>query len=263
MAKYKLGLALSGGGIRGACHLGVLKALEEIGLKPDCVSGVSVGAIVGALYSDGQPLDVCLKFFENSKLTKSVKLNMPKNGGLANTDSFRKQITDILNARTFSELKIPLVINATNLNSGKVKYFKSGELIDAVVASASVPVLFNPVKIGDDYYVDGGIMSNLPAEVIRKDCDMVIGVHVNPIWPMDGQMGLKTVAERVFHLAVNGNTFREKSFCDLVIDMKADQDVGMFQSSMAEYLMEVGYRTAMKAFKKTDFTKYGLNVNIF
>lgn len=77
------------------------------------------------------------------------------------------------------------------------------------------------------------------------------------------QMGLITVTERVFHLAVNGNTYKEKSFCDLVVDMKPEKNVGMFETSKSDYMMKMGYDTAMEDFKNFDFSKYGLSCSLF
>lgn len=265
MAKYKFGLALSGGGIRGVAHIGVLKALDEIGLKPDIVSGVSAGAIVGAMYADGRSIEDMVGFFEKSSFTKGVKLNMPKNGGFANVKGYKNYLDKMLQAENFENLRTPLIVGATDLLAGTIAYFSSGNLVDAVVASASVPVLFNPAKIGSRYYVDGGFLCNLPAEVLRSQCDFIMGVHVNPILPLPSntKMGLVTVTERVFHLAVNGNTYKEKSFCDLVIDMKSDKDIGMFESSQSDYMMQMGYNTAMEGFKNFDFSKFGLNCKLF
>lgn len=263
MSKYKIGLALSGGGIRGVAHLGVLKAMEEFGIAPQIISGVSAGAIIGAMYSDGRSVEEMLGFFENSSFKRGVKLNMPKNGGFVNVNGYRSYLEKFMKARDFSELRIPLIVNATDLEEGTIAYFDSGNIIDAVVASASVPVLFNPAKIGKRFYVDGGILCNLPAEILRKDCDFVLGVHVNPIWPLppSTKYGMKAVAERVFHLAVNGNTYNSKMYCDLVIDLKRDREVGMFESSMSEYLMRIGYEAAVAAFETFDFRKYGIQVN--
>ncbi|MBQ0029488.1 MAG: patatin-like phospholipase family protein [Bacteroidales bacterium] len=261
--KYKLGLALSGGGIRGVAHIGVLKALEEYGLKPDVISGVSAGSIVAAMYADGHSVEEMLSFFQQSSFAKSTKLNMPKNGGFMSTKGYANYLKQILKATTFEELEIPLIINATELQTGTIEYFTSGDLLSAVVASSSVPILFNPTKRNGKYYVDGGVLCNLPAQVLREDCDIVIGVHVNPILPMPEKTnyGIMTVAERVFHLAVNGNTVKEKSFCDIVIDMCRNQPVGMFESSKSNYLMDFGYETAIAALKNFDFDRFGFTLS--
>lgn len=255
---YDVGVALSGGGIRGVAHLGVLKALEEFGLKPNIISGVSAGAIVGSLYAVGYSIPEIEDFFIKSSFSKNIRFNMPKNGGITSSKGYRNYLESYLGDKTFEDLDIPLIVNAAELFSGHNEYFSTGSLVNAVVASASVPVLFSPAEINDKLYVDGGIFCNLPAEVIRPKCKLLIGVHVNPILPIkkSTNVGLINVAERVFHLAINGNTFHEKSFCDLVIDMKRNKSIGMFESSKSSELYDMGYETAVKALSSFDFSNF-------
>lgn len=277
MSKYKIGLALSGGAIRGVAHLGVLKAMEEYGLAPGKIAGVSAGAIVGALYADGRSVQEILDFFENSSFNKRVKFQMPKLVDLKKSDGFhmpkfrelvkydgyKDYLAKTLKARRFSDLRIPLVVNATDLQMGEIAYFDSGELLGPVVASASVPFVFEPAVIGGKSYVDGGILCNLPAEVLRNECDLLIGVHCNPIWPdaPGTKYGWRSLADRTIHLAVNGNTAVSKHYCDIVIEMRRDRDVGMFEASQCEYLLQNGYQSAIDAFRNFDFEKFGIHVN--
>jgi NTE family protein len=247
--KYKIGVAMSGGGAKGIAHLGVLKALEEYGIKIDVISGVSVGAIIGALYADGHSTDKINRFFQNNRLFQMVSFNLPKNGGLANTDRFKQQLGNMLRAKTFEELKIPLIVNATELNAGKNVYFQSGELLNSVIASASVPIFFNPTNINGKLYVDGGMFCNLPASVLKEKCETVIGIHVNPISHKDSTNGLLSVAERAFHLAVNGNTIQQKACCDIVIETREAKKFGMFDVSKADIIFQIGYDEANKVLK--------------
>jgi len=143
---YKIGIALSGGGIKGLCHAGVLKALEEQGIKPGILSGVSAGAIVGALYADGYTPDEIAKLFEDISFRQMTKFRIP-DGGLFRIDAFENFMFRNLRAKTFEELNIPLRIVATNLDKGQSVVFEKGNLIDPIVASCSVPVLFIPKKI--------------------------------------------------------------------------------------------------------------------
>ena len=256
MAKeYKIGVALSGGGAKGIAHLGVLKALEEHGVKIDVLSGVSVGAIIGALYADGHTTEEINRFFQKNSLFQMVSFNLPKNGGLANTNRFKNQLGSMLRAKTFEELNIPLIVNATELNAGKNVYFKSGELLNCIIASASVPVFFNPANINGKLYVDGGIFCNLPASVLKENCETVIGVHTNPISYKESTSGLLDVAERTFHLAINGNTIQQKAYCDIVIETKEAKKFGMFDVSKADTIFQIGYNEANKVLKKYDFIK--------
>ena len=256
--KHKIGVALSGGGAKGIAHLGVLKALEEYGIKIDIISGVSVGAIIGALYADGHSTEEINTFFQKNSLFQMVSFNLPKNGGLANTDRFKNQLGSMLRAKTFEELNIPLIINATELNAGKNVYFQSGELLSCVIASASVPVFFNPTNIDGKLYVDGGMFCNLPASILKEDCEIVIGVHTNPIAHKESTSGLLDVAERTFHLAVNGNTIQQKAYCDIIIEMKEVKKFGMFDVSKADTIFQIGYEEANKILKKYDFEKAGI-----
>ena len=256
--KYKIGLALSGGGIKGVAHLGVLKALEERGIKIDIISGVSVGGIIGALYADGHTTDEIHHFFQKNSLFQMVSLNLPKNGGLVNTDRYKHQLGKMLRAKTFEELSIPLIVNATELNAGKNVYFKSGELLNCIIASASVPIFFNPINIDGKLYVDGGMFCNLPASILKEDCEIVIGVHTNPISPKESTSGLLDVAERTFHLAVNGNTIQQKTYCDILIETKEAKKYGMFDVSKADTIFQIGYDEANKILQKYDFGKVGI-----
>ena len=258
--KYKVGLALSGGGAKGIAHLGVLKALEERGIKVDVISGVSVGAIVGALYADGHSTEEINDFFQKSSLFQMVSFNLPKNGGLANTDRYKKHLGSVLRAKTFEELNIPLIVNATELNAGKNVYFKSGELLSCIIASASVPIFFNPTNINGKLYVDGGLFCNLPASVLKADCEIVIGVHTNPTSHKESTSGLLDVAERTFHLAINGNTIEQKTYCDIVIETKDAKKFGMFDVAKADSIFKIGYDEANKILKNFDFSKAGIEV---
>ncbi len=259
----KIGLALSGGGAKGIAHLGVLKVLEERGIQVDYISGVSAGAIMGALYADGNtPEDIC-QFIQKSDLYHMVSFTLPRHGGLTRMDDFRRFIDDKIKAETFQDLRIPLVINATELNEGKNVYFEEGPLIDCVIASASVPIFFKPMKICDKLYVDGGLFCNLPASILRKKgCDVIIGVHVNPITCEDSFEGIRDVSERVFHLAVNGNTIDQKKDCDILIETFRAREYGMFDASKADEIYKIGYEDASIAINSVDWDEMKTRVRI-
>jgi NTE family protein len=168
--RYKTGVILSGGGARGFAHAGILKALNEAGIYPDVISGVSAGAIVGAFYADGfSPVEIFKIFSQNKKFFNYAKISVPKSG-LFRTIGLEENLSENLRAKTFEDLKIPLFIAATNMNIGKIEYFNSGDLVDKIIASASIPVLFHPVEIEDNYYADGGVIDNFPIFPIIRDC---------------------------------------------------------------------------------------------
>ncbi|NLH24177.1 MAG: patatin-like phospholipase family protein, partial [Bacteroidales bacterium] len=167
--KYELGIAFGGGGTRGYYHAGVLKRLLELGYKPQIVAGTSVGAIVAAMYAQGLSTGSMLDAFNVLTLKDFLAPRIPKEY-LTDSKPVRLILEKTLKAKTFEELEIPLKIVATCLESGKEVVFDSGSLIDAIIASCSVPVVFPPVKIQGKHYVDGGVIRNVPVSVIRREC---------------------------------------------------------------------------------------------
>lgn len=246
---YKLGISLSGGGIRGMAHLGIIQAMEEHGLKPDIISGVSAGAIVGALYADGNsPKDIA-RFFQEQKFFQLAKVSLPTKSILT-SERFYKAVGQLFRASTFEELNIPLVINITDLTDGHPVFINSGPLLDIVVASSSIPIILNPIEIGGRQYVDGGLTCNLPAKIIRSQCEQLIGVHVNHIPTTPPLHSIWEIAERAYHITLEANTIEEKKVCDLVIEPVKVRKYGLFEVGNSEKIFELGYEAGMKALDK-------------
>ena len=240
---YNIGIALSGGGIKGLCHAGVLKALEENGIRPDILSGVSAGAIVGALYADGYSPDEIASFFEGMEFRKMAQPQIP-DGGFFKINNFEKFLDKKLRAKTFEELRIPLRVVATNLDKGLSVVFSKGNLIDAIIASASVPVLFSPKKIDGDYYVDGGVFKNFPVSTIRADCEKVIGINASPLIVANSKMNVLNVAQRSYHFMFKANILHDKELCDLLIEPVDIANYEMFDTQKSKEIFELGYITA-------------------
>ena len=125
--KYKIGLVLSGGGVRGFAHLGVLQALHERGIYPDVISGTSAGALAGVLYCDGYSPKEIFKIMKSSSWLNYMRPTLPRYG-LLQISGITKILESHLHAKTYNELKVPLYVAATDLNHGKVVYFSEGEL---------------------------------------------------------------------------------------------------------------------------------------
>lgn len=151
----------------------------------------------------------------------------------------------MMRSTTFEDLNIPIIVSATDLIEGKATYFSTGELIDPLIASSSVPLLFNPVKIDGKLYIDGGIMSNIAASVLRADCEYLIGIHVNPICRQEVTTGIASVSNRVFDLVINGSsTESEKAVCDAIINTEKACKYGMFGTDKADEIFKIGYEAA-------------------
>ncbi|HAJ99704.1 MAG TPA: hypothetical protein DCM62_06745 [Bacteroidales bacterium] len=243
--KYKTGLVLSGGGTRGFAHLGALKALHENQIEPDIIAGVSAGSIVGAYYADGKDADLALKALTSKKLFGFLEPMIPKSG-LIKMGGFIKTLRQTLSATTFDELKIPLHIYAVNINTSEYTLFNSGELIPAVVASSSIPVIFPPVNIQNQYYLDGGLINNFPVEELRNICDTLIGINVNPIGDLKNLTSIKEVAERSFHIFIRNQATSKEKLCDIYIEPSGLERYGLLSISKAHEIFDIGYNETLK-----------------
>lgn len=245
---YHIGIALSGGGIKGVCHAGVLKALNEFNITPDVLSGVSAGAVVGALYADGYSPDEIGKMFDDVSFRGWTQIGLP-NGGFFSIDPFVKFMRKTLRAKTFEELKIPLRVVATNLDEGKSETFTSGDLVDAIAASCSVPVLFKPRKINGKNYVDGGVFKNFPVSILREDCERVIGVNASPLVADKYKLSIVNVALRSYHFMFKANILHDKELCDFLIEPTDMGNFDTFDVEHAREIFELGYQTACNRVK--------------
>ncbi len=243
MQKKKLGVSLSGGGVRGFGHLAALKAMNERGIYPDILSGTSAGALVAVFYADGMPPDRISTLFKGVKLSGLMEMTLMKEG-IFTTARLCGFLEKHLKARTFEELRLPVRVIASDFEEGKVRVFSEGELIPAVAASCCVPVVFAPVQIGGRYYVDGGVFSNFPVSAIRDECETLIGVNVSPVINAGYVPSIKHVIERTMNYTVGANTTDEKRKCDYLIESPEFSTYSIFDLEKAGAIYNFGYELA-------------------
>jgi NTE family protein len=239
--KYKIGLVLSGGGARGFAHLGVLKALNDSGIYPDVIAGTSAGALVGVLYADGYTPEEILRMMNTTSKLHYVRPTVPREG-LLQISGIERILKENLRAKKFEDLKIPLFVTATDLNNGVARYFNSGELLSPVIASASIPVLFNPVVIDKIHYVDGGVLDNLPIKPIEGICDFLVGSFVNPIGYEKTVTSLIQIAERTFMLNMSKELDHKEKKFDVFIAPPELKNYKILDPEKAIEVFEIGYR---------------------
>ena len=239
--QYKTGLVLSGGGTRGFAHLGLIQALNDAGIYPDVISGTSAGALAGVLYADGHAPREILKIMNSGSRLDFMRPTLPREG-LLQIGGIIKILKTNLHAKTFEELKIPLYVSATDLNNGKAEYFSEGDLLDPVIASASIPVLFQPVIIYDISYVDGGVLDNLPLKPIENKCRFLIGSFVNPVGYMEKCNGLINIAERTFMLSMSKEINEKAKRFDLFVAPQELRNYKILDPEKAEELFDIGYK---------------------
>ena len=243
----KTGLVLSGGGYRGIAHIGVLKALEEAGRIPDIIAGTSAGAAIGALYAYGISTDQMLSFFKSLELVSFGNYAFGKPGWV-DPENFHEAFRELMPEDDFGALRIPLRVTATDILTGTLKVFRQGPLIDPLLASAAFPGVFAPVEIEEGYYVDGGVLNNFPADLIREEADFVIGVYVNPFNKIQRNK-IRTsvhVLERVLKIKTAMDSIRKFDLCDLLVYPRELRRYNTFLEKDLDTIYELGYQEARK-----------------
>lgn len=180
---FKIGLALGGGAALGFAHVGVLEVLEQNNIKVDVIAGSSMGAIIGGAYASGlnvpQMLEL-MKKFNLKQITRLNFFNMLKTG-LFSTEKMASYFEKLTGVTKIEQCKIPFSCTSVDLHTGKPYVFKKGSFGQALMASSAIPGIFKPVKKGNKLLVDGGVLNNVPFDVVKKmGADFVIGIDVVP-----------------------------------------------------------------------------------
>lgn len=236
----KIGIALGGGGARGFAHLGVLQALEEAGIRPDMVSGVSSGAIVGAFIAAGKKPAETMALMKDNKFLDYARMSLPVKG-LFSLDNFEESIGSHLDAADFAGLRLPFYVAAANLCDGRIEYIHDGPLIPAIQASCSIPVLFSPVEMNGLLYVDGGLLDNLPYQPLIGQCDKIIAVNIFALEKPQKINNLMDVARRSFEMSIGIDRDRIRRDCDLLIEPAGLEDYPILDTSRVGEIYRIGY----------------------
>lgn len=282
-----IGLALSGGGAKGLAHIGVIEALKDYGINIDYIAGTSAGSIIAALYATGYTPNEMLKIVNTNKdkiididknagfklfgslVSKKVSIQ-----GFIKGNSLEKMLRQTLKCKgveDISDVQFPLAIPTVDLNTGETVYFwnkenmrtclieeninyddepsyyTSGDLASIIRASCSVPGVFVPKKIDNDYYVDGGVRVNTPVEVLRKmGADKVIAVtfdcNKRPSFSIENVVGISTQA---FNIMTHSSNMAEIASADVNLHLCL-HNVSLLDVSKATYTAKRGYNIVAK-----------------
>jgi NTE family protein len=239
----KIGLVLSGGGARGFVHLGVLKAMNELHIAPNLISGSSAGALIGALYAAGYSPE----YIYDLILQKGIKGNLRfalNRFGLFSMTKIEKLLTEYIPHNSFEQLKVKLTVCATDIKRGEPKYFNSGELNKVVLASCSIPGVFAPIIIDGKTYIDGGVTNNLPLEPIEEESDFLIGVNVMPPEKNMPISSAKDILVKCLLLSVGQQALAKVDKFDIMIQPKGISHFDGLSLSKSQQLFDIGYKTA-------------------
>jgi NTE family protein len=246
--KVKVALVLGSGGVRGMAHVGVLEELEEAGIHFDMIVGCSAGSIVGSLYADYPDASHLKEIVANLRTNSIVDINIFQcRYGLCQGINFRKELDKNLDAKCFEDLQIPLIVVATDLHTGELVPIGGGELVKAVEASCSIPLVFVPMELHGRVLVDGGCINPVPVMVARDlGAEVVIAVDLCELMDNSFPTNLFGVAGRATDIAFlwqnevctrNADVIIRPSMCN----------IGTFNDKEMYQLYEAGKEAAKKA----------------
>lgn len=243
----RLGLALGGGFARGLAHIGVLKVLDERGIKVHCLAGTSVGSIIAGAYASGATIAEMTEVARKVRWKDFARWTL-STMGLATNQRMEAFLKRAFRTLRFEDLKIPLAVAATDLTTGQGVVFTSGELVPAVRASCAYPGLFLPVPFNGSWLVDGMLVASVPTEAVKElGADIVVAVLLDNFEPGLEPKNVMDVLNRSFTIAQNTAAPVWRAHADLVLEPEvhafrwdqfesADELIAAGEASMREAL---------------------------
>lgn len=250
--KKKFGLVLGSGGARGAAHVGFIKALEEEGIKPDYITGCSMGSVVGACYANGMTSQEMEQAILSLKTLDIMDLGLGvfSQLGLLASNKLKNVLTKYLGDRTFEQLQIPFRCVASDVIANELVEFSSGPVVRAVQASSSIPGLFRPVKVDDKLLVDGGVLCRVPVQQVKDmGAEVVVAIDVlaNTSQPIKEVPDLIQLMLRVFDMMDNASSQKSKvlnrDICDLYLEPEM-KNISQYVVKNLDVPMQEGYDLA-------------------
>ena len=237
--KKKLGLALGAGGTRGIAHIGFLKALEEEGIRPDYISGSSMGSIVGACYAKGMSPDEMLDIIKKLTAFDIMDIGFPvlSTLGLMRWNKVRRMMSSFLGDCSFEELEIPFSCVSVDVKSGKLVEFHEGKVVDAILASSSIPTIFRPVEKDGMLLVDGSVRCRVPVRQVKHmGADVVVAVDVlGPAAEVEKVPNVIALIARVYEIMDASAAERDRRGSRRFVDLWIEPQMGNVSQTKLKY----------------------------
>ena len=204
------------------------------------ISGCSAGSIVGAMFAAGYSPDHIFELVISVNTLRAMRPSWSR-GGLLRMQKAEDVYLKYIPHNSFEKLKIPLTVNATDLYVGENVYFSSGELLKPVMASCSIPGLFEPISLNNRTLIDGGVLNNMPIEPLLGKCDFIIGSHCNPYGIQQNSKSMTTMITKTLFLAINNNSKSRIDQCDFLIEPPLLKNFDPADVRKASEIFKVGY----------------------
>ena len=259
-----IGICLSGGGALGFAHIGVLQALEDHHIYPKHIVGTSMGAIIGVFYAAGYSPTAMLQMIKEDKLYKITKLmtfhSTFLKSGLSDHSMLRNLIKEQIPHNSFSKLKRRFHVGVVNLKNADWEIKSAGDLDLWVAASASIPGIFEAINVDGTYYVDGGLLNNMPAQALEEYSPTIIGSDVIPhIKPVELNKTIDTLACSVRAMQ-HQNSREGRDLCRFLIEPMAVEKYHEFSFEAYNEIYQYGYSATTKFIKRNpEMLKFSTN----
>jgi NTE family protein len=234
----KITLSLSGGGLRGAAHIGVIKFLEEQGVEISAVAGSSAGAIVGLFLAYGHSSREMYQFLQD--LERRDLFLFSRSTGIFSMNRLEEKLNKFIPIDDYRELNIPCYTCITDINDGEHHYINSGNPISYTIASSTITPLFEAKKIGENIYIDGGFSDNLPVEPLKKYSEKNLAININPL-TKENLDSFKSLLIRSILIMIRSNSIPAKKLSDAYLEIKGVADMHLFNFSEIKSAYEFGY----------------------
>jgi NTE family protein len=251
--KNKIGLVLGGGGARGFFHMGVIKGIQEMGIKIEEISGTSIGAIVGLMYAADPKIDFekIANDLDFLKLIQTMALGINKNA----SEIMETFLTNYIRANSFDELKIKMKFNATDINKKQEIIFEKGDIFPGIIASISIPGVFPPLRYQESFLVDGGVMNNIPITLIKNANKIIVSDITGPIKRIDERsLGADILYSSIAIMQQKISLEKAKNIKNKkIIYFNLDDEKTFildFRKKNYQYLIDLGYKSFLKYYDK-------------
>ncbi|NOZ91319.1 MAG: hypothetical protein GXO60_08565 [Epsilonproteobacteria bacterium] len=244
----KITLSLSGGGLRGAGHVGVIKFLEEKGVEVTAVAGSSAGAIVGLFLASGRSSDEMYQFLKDLEKRDLFSLGS-KEIGIFSMRRLEEKLNSFIGIDDYSKLDIPCYTCVTDIDSGEHQYISSGNPIPYTIASSTITPLFEAKKIGEKLYIDGGFSDNLPVRPLKKYSEKNLAININPL-RSESLDSFKSLLIRSILIMIRSNSMGAKKLSDAYLEIKGVANMHLFNFSEIDSAYESGYNEIKDSWDK-------------
>jgi NTE family protein len=246
--KKRIGLALGGGAVLGAAHIGVLRAMDEFEIPVDCIAGTSIGSFIGALFAFGKSWREIEEIALHMKWLDVSGLRLSQYGLLSNR-KLGKALTDAVGNVDFSDARIPLAVVATDIGTGEKTVLTEGNVAEAVMASSCVPGVYIPLEIAGRILVDGGIVENVPVSPLRDmGAEIVVGVDLTTNHAFKRPEHIVGVLLNTFGITLRNATKLQTKQADVLVapDLSAFNAI---DTDKIAALIAIGYSEARGTFR--------------